>query len=134
MQTTILIVEGDELVRGSLREWLKSAFLAFRIVTAATDEEAIAVARDLLPSIVIIDAGLPVLAGLEATQRIKTLLPQAQVVVLSVHEAPIYRARATAAGASAYVTKSKMHTELLPVLMSLLPGQEKVNAVATHYE
>jgi DNA-binding NarL/FixJ family response regulator len=91
-------------------------------------------ARTLLPSVVIIDVGPPMITTLEATQRLKTLLPQAQVVVLSVYEAPIYRASAAAAGASAYVTKSKMHTELLPVLTSLLPAPEEMNGLAVNHE
>jgi DNA-binding NarL/FixJ family response regulator len=63
--------------------------------------------------------------GIEATRRIKAAAPTAQVVMLTIHEDEAYRADAAAAGASAYVPKRLMQTELLPALEALLSGQEE---------
>jgi DNA-binding NarL/FixJ family response regulator len=63
--------------------------------------------------------------GIEATRRIKLALPQTKVVVLSIYNAPEYRSAAAVAGASAFVAKNVMHTDLVPTLRSLtdaIPG------------
>jgi DNA-binding NarL/FixJ family response regulator len=66
------------------------------------------------------DIGLTQMNGIEATRHIKAIAPQTQVVMLTIHEDDAYRADASAAGASAYVPKRKMQTELLPALRALL--------------
>jgi DNA-binding NarL/FixJ family response regulator len=80
--------------------------------------------RSQAPDIVLMDIGLPGMNGIEATRRIKAIAPQVRVVILSILEDPEYQADAAAAGASAYVPKRKMHTELIPILTGLLskPG------------
>jgi len=60
--------------------------------------------------------------GIEAARRIKATSPSAQIVMLTIHSGHSYRADATAAGASAYVTKKAMHAELVPTLAALLGG------------
>jgi len=71
------------------------------------------------------DVDLPGITGIEATRQIKATVPSAQVVILSGHEADVYRASATAAGASAYVPKRTLQIELLPTLAALLSTQEE---------
>ena len=66
------------------------------------------------------DLGLPGMNGIETTRQLKAMMPQAQVVMLTVHEASDYRAAARAAGASGFVPKRTVHTELAPLLESLL--------------
>ncbi len=58
--------------------------------------------------------------GIETTRQIKALSPSTQVVMLTMYEDDAYRAAATAAGASAYVPKRLVHTELLPAVSTVL--------------
>jgi len=120
MPVIILIVEDHDAVRQSLREWLEAVFPQCRVMEAASGEEAVEVAQATSPRVVVMDIVLPQMDGIEATRRIKASVPAAEVVMLTIHEAEAYRADAAAAGASAYVPKSAMQTELIPTLAALL--------------
>jgi DNA-binding NarL/FixJ family response regulator len=119
---TILIVEDHDAVRISLREWLRASFPGSRFLEAKSGEEAVALASSQLPDIVLMDIRLPNMNGIEATQRIKAADPQVQVVMLTIHDGPDYRADAKAAGATGYVPKRTMHTDLIPVMERMLSG------------
>ena len=120
MPATVLIVDDHEAVRWGLREWLEVAFPGCRVIEANSGEEAIVLTTTESPRVVLMDINLPGMNGIEATRRIKAALPTAQVVVLTVHEDNLHRADAMAAGASAYVPKRAMRTELIPALTALL--------------
>ena len=124
MTATILIVEDHEAVRRSLRDWLQVEFPRCRVIEAASGEEAIALIQVESPRLVVMDISLPGMSGIEATRQIKAALPSAQVVILTIHEGDTYRADATAAGASAYVPKRVMRTELIPTLAALLANAD----------
>ncbi len=120
MSATILIVEDHDTVRRSLRDWLEVEFPQCRVIEAASGEEAIALIRTESPRLVVMDISLPGMSGIEATRQIKAALPSTQVVMLTIHEDDAHRADATTAGASAYVPKRVMQTELIPTLAALL--------------
>jgi len=120
MTPNILIVEDHEGVRQSLREWLELSFPNYRLLEATSGEEAIAMALAMSPRLVIMDIGLPGMNGIEAAHDIKAALPTTKVVMLTIHDDEAHRADAAAAGASAYVPKRKVQTELLPVVTRLL--------------
>ena len=123
MTATILIVEDHEAVRRSLRDWLLVEFPQCRVIEVASGEEAIALIQVESPRLVVMDISLPGMSGIEATRQIKAALPSAQVVMLTIHEDDTYRADATTAGASGYVPKRVMQTELLPTLAALLADE-----------
>jgi DNA-binding NarL/FixJ family response regulator len=123
MAETILIVDDNATVRQALSRWLATVFHDCLIMTAATGEEALAIARDTPPRVVVMDFGLPGMNGAEATRRIKAIVPAAQVVILTIHNSAAYRSDAAAAGASAYVLKEDMQTHLVPALEALLKGE-----------
>lgn len=120
MKATVLVVEDDDQVRALLCEWLGATFPDTHLTEARSGEEAVSLAPTALPDIVLMDIGLPKMNGIEATRRIKSTTPGAHVVMLTIHEDPEYRADAANAGASAFVPKRKVHSELVPVLVSLL--------------
>jgi DNA-binding NarL/FixJ family response regulator len=120
MSPTILIVEDHDGMRVALHDWLSANLPGCRLLEATSGEEAIALARERAPDLVLIDINLPWMNGIEATRHIKRAVPQTQVVVLTIHEDTDYQAGAQAAGAAAYVPKRNMHVELLPTLTRLL--------------
>ncbi|MCX5894095.1 MAG: response regulator transcription factor [Deltaproteobacteria bacterium] len=124
MDQNILIVEDHQGVRKSLREWLGISFPQYQLLEATTGEEAITMAQATSPCLVIMDIGLPGMSGLEATVAIKKSLPSTQVVMLTVYDDDDYRNHAAAAGASAYVAKRKVKTDLLPTIRRVLEGRK----------
>jgi len=126
MKPTTLIVEDHDVLRRSLHDWLSTVFLEAR-----SGEEALELALAWRPDVVLMDIGLPQMSGIEATRRIRAAAPGAQVVMLIIHEAPPYQDAATATGASAYIPKRQMHTELIPVLTRLLSQPADTAATLT---
>lgn len=120
----ILIVEDNDSVRKSLREWLEGAFPKYQFIEAASGEKAIDIMQARAPCAVIMDISLPGMSGIEATRHIKDTMPTTQVVILTIHEEEAFRADAKAAGASAFVTKRVMRKELVPALAAILTAED----------
>jgi DNA-binding NarL/FixJ family response regulator len=127
VKPTILIVEDHDAVRTSLRELLCATFPGCSFLEARTGEEALAMASAYPPHIVLMDLALPGMNGIEAVRHLKASAPDAQVVMLTIHEDAEYKLGASAAGASAYVTKGEMHSSLVPILTALLSMLETEN-------
>ena len=125
MQPTILIVEDHEAVRRRLAEWLHVSFPACRILEVGSAEEALRVSETERLDLIIVDIHLPLMNGLEASRQIKARQPKSRIVVLSLYDDLAQRARAGDIGASAFVSKQTMHSDLLPVLETLLPRRAR---------
>ena len=120
MSPHILIVEDHQGIRQSLRELLELSFPHYQLLEATSGEEGVTMALAMSPCLVIMDISLPGMNGIEAAQGIKGAAPATRVVMLTMYDDEAHRADAAAAGASAYVPKRKVQTELLPVLTRLL--------------
>lgn len=74
------------------------------------------------PDVVLMDLEMPGIGGLAAIRRIKSLLGPPAVIVVTLHDGDAMRAQATAAGADAFVPKSRLAYDLLATLQSMFPG------------
>ena len=119
----MLIVEDQTPMRAALREFLQSAYPASTILEAADGVGALEQCRNHRPRVVLLDVELPDVNGIELIARIRALLPQVAIVMVSQHAGRAYVDRARAAGAFGYVAKDVIHRELLPVVASALQGQ-----------
>jgi DNA-binding NarL/FixJ family response regulator len=120
LSPVILIVDDHDALRDSLKSWLGSVFQDCRILVAKSGEDALDQAFADPPDIVLMDVLLPGMNGIKAAGRIKDVIPDAKVVMLSIYEDPAYQADAAAAGSYAYVPKRKMGTELIPLMTKVL--------------
>ncbi|MCL4507258.1 MAG: response regulator transcription factor [Chloroflexi bacterium] len=115
-QTIRLVVADDQ---ASARAGLKAVLANYPqfevLADAANGQEAIELVERWRPDVVLMDARMPVLDGLQATQVIKRRWPQTRVVVLSMYVA---RAYALAAGADAFLLKGAPVEGLLAELMA----------------
>jgi DNA-binding NarL/FixJ family response regulator len=91
--------------------------------TARTAAEAVAMAQDLEPDIVVMDIEMPHQDGLWATRRIREVAPRTIVAVVTAHRDPQWVVRAAQAGASAFIPKDGSLTEMLEVLGRVQAGQ-----------
>ena len=119
----ILIVEDDELNRDSLRRLLRRR--GYDILLAVDGEEALAVARDKRPDVVLVDKRLPGIDGWEATRRLKAD-PETRAIptiALTAHAMAGDREAALATGCNDFDTKPVQFPRLLGKIQSLLPAE-----------
>jgi DNA-binding NarL/FixJ family response regulator len=111
----LLVVDDHHLVRQALMELLTQA--GFEIVGQAADgADAVALAKQLEPDLVLMDLRMPVLGGLDAARLIKHACPAIQVVLLSAFESPALDQQAEEAGCFAYLVKGGPPGDLRLVL------------------
>jgi len=126
MDDTILIVEDHSAIRNALKQWLKLEFPRVNIIDAATGEDAVNIVKAITPDLVLMDISLPGMNGIEATRQITSTSPSSKVIILSVYDDVVYRAKAASAGISAYVPKRLMNIELIPTMKKLMGGGKRV--------
>jgi DNA-binding NarL/FixJ family response regulator len=117
-QLRILIVDDQPRARKSLRALLSTWPQVGEIREAGDGREAVQLAGELQPDVVLMDARMPEIDGLEATVQIKARWPQVKVIVLSMYTE--YRNEALAAGADAFVAKSDAPGGLLQTLAPII--------------
>lgn len=112
----VLIVDDHEVVRRGVRSLL-STRSDFDICGEAVDgRDAISKAQQLRPDVITMDISMPNLNGLEATREIRRFLPEIPILIMSQHDVPEMMKQALHAGATAYIVKSAISTELIAVL------------------
>lgn len=116
----ILIVEDHRRTLDLLLQLLGGAFPGQAVRTAESAEQALAACRLTPPRLVVMDIGLPDSSGIDAVRQIKSLSPAIGVVMHSNHDHAIYREQSAAAGADAFVSKTRSHTDLIPAVARLL--------------
>src|SRR5438477_6690648 len=80
----VLLVDDHQLLRQAVRQALEHA--GMEVVAEAGDgSEAVRLARELTPDVVVMDVSMPILDGVEATRRIHALQPELPIVVLTMH-------------------------------------------------
>lgn len=115
--TRVLIVDDEPQIRRALRTSLQAH--GYGVVTAGTGEEALTLAVDAAPDLVLLDLGLPDLDGTEVIRRLRAF-SEVPVIVLSVRDRQDDKVAALDAGADDYVTKPFGMEELLARLRAAL--------------
>jgi len=119
----LLLADDHRLMRAGLRALLQSLAHVQVVAEAGNGYEALELAEQHQPDIVIMDIGMEGLNGLEATARMAKLTPAPRVIVLSMHANEEYVRRALQAGATGYLLKGAEPSELEFAIQAVMRGE-----------
>jgi DNA-binding NarL/FixJ family response regulator len=117
MGVKLLIADDHEVVRSGLATLLAGTDVTI-VAQAASGEEAVKLAVEKKPDVVLLDIRMSEVDGLDALEKIHTALPKTRIVMLSTYDNPTYIARAVALGASDYLLKGVSRTQLLNSILN----------------
>lgn len=118
----VLVVDDQVMFRDGLRALVQEQEDMVSVGGAADGVEAVEMAFDLEPDIVLMDINMPRLDGIEATRQITTLKPDIRVIILTIYGDDDHVFEAIRAGASGYVLKDARSSELLEAVRAVGRG------------
>lgn len=120
---TIIVADDHAIVRRGLVSLL-SLNKSFEVIGEVTDGRmAVEQALEKKPDVVLMDIGMPVLNGLEATEQIKKLAPEVKVLVLSAYDNEEYIRQVVSTGANGYILKNSSVEQLSDAIFTVHNGQ-----------
>ncbi|SED40404.1 two component transcriptional regulator, LuxR family [Beijerinckia sp. 28-YEA-48] len=121
--TTIMIADDHDVVRRGVRAIIESR-PGWEIVGEADDgARAFAIAEQTKPTVAVIDYSLPSLNGAELTRRIKTVSPDTEVLIFTMHDNEVLMRDVLAAGARGFLLKSDADKQLIAAIESMIRRQ-----------
>jgi DNA-binding NarL/FixJ family response regulator len=119
---TVLLVDDHSLVRKGFRRILEDDPGIFVVGEASEGEEAVRLALELKPDVVVMDCALPGINGIDATRRIRAKMPAATVLMLSMHSEDTLVRQALEAGARGYILKNALELDLVSAVKRVAEG------------
>ncbi len=118
----LLLADDHALVRDGIRARLMKV-PEFEIVGEATNgKEALDLAKELRPDVLLMDVSMPLMNGLEAASQIRATCPEIAVLILSVYDNSEYVRGVVQAGARGYILKDISSTEMITAISSVASG------------
>jgi DNA-binding NarL/FixJ family response regulator len=123
---TILIADDHTLVRETW-SFILNTDERFQVVAeSGSGEEAVEMAKQLRPDVVIMDINLPGMNGIEATQLIRKFSPASRILGVSLHTQPTYARKMIQKGAMGYVTKNSSREEMFKAIIEIQAGRRYI--------
>ena len=119
---TVLLVDDHGLVRRGFRRMLEDEADMTVVGEAGNGEEAIRLAQELKPKVIVMDCAMPGTSGLIATRKILETSPQQSILMLSMHSEDTLVRQALDAGARGYVLKNAVDLELAAAIRKVAAG------------
>ncbi len=126
----VLVADDHGIVRSGVRMLLDQQQGMCVVAEAEDGVEAVEAALEHKPDAVVLDVSMPRMTGIQATHEIKQHLPEAAVVLLSMHDDERYFYEALRAGAAGYVLKRSADAQLVEAIRAALRGEPFVAPVA----
>jgi DNA-binding NarL/FixJ family response regulator len=123
---TILVADDHTLIREMWTMTLNSNPDFNVIAETGSGEEAVELARQLKPEIVLMDINLPGMNGIEATQQIRKCSPGSKILAISLHTHPMYARKIMRMGAMGYVCKCSSSSEMFTAIREIQMGRKYI--------
>lgn len=124
---TVLVVDDHPVVRRGLTTFLSNEPDMRVLGAAASGEEALSMAEQLHPALVLMDLSMPGIGGIEATRRLVSMDPAVRVVMLTSFGGHERMVEALKAGAVGYVVKDTAPADMLRALRQVMSGSGEVS-------
>jgi DNA-binding NarL/FixJ family response regulator len=135
---TILLVDDHKLIRDSWAFILNSDSRFTVIGETSSGEEAIEIAGEKRPQIILMDVNMTPINGFDATKQIHKISPESRIIAVSMHTMPAYAKRMMQLGAMGYVTKNSSKEEMVTAIIEVNNGKkyicEEVKAILAEQE
>jgi DNA-binding NarL/FixJ family response regulator len=133
MTIKIAIVDDHDIIRAGIKSVL-AKHTQYEVCAEATHgEEALKIAEDFLPDIMLLDISMPKLSGLDIIARIKRLSPKTKIIIISVHKLGAYVLKALRQGVSGYLNKDNVAEELVLALGRVVNGKVYLGQAISEY-
>ena len=119
----VLLVDDHELVRMGIKRLLQDVPGMKVVGEASNGEQAVLLAKDVMPDVVVMDVNMPGIGGLEATRKMVRHNPDIKILALTIYEDEPYPSRLLQAGARGYVTKGCEPEEMIRAIRTINSGQ-----------
>lgn len=123
---TILLVDDHKLIRDSWSFILNSDPRFMVIGETSSGQEAIEIAREKRPNIILMDVNMSPVNGFDATRQIHKLSPESRIIAVSMHTMPAYAKRMLQLGAMGYVTKNSSKEEMIAAIIEVRGGKKYI--------
>jgi DNA-binding NarL/FixJ family response regulator len=125
-KVTILLVDDHKLIRDSWSFILNSDPRFTVIAETSSGEEAILIAGQKKPEIILMDVNMSPVNGFDATKQIQKISPESKVIAVSMHTMPAYAKRMLQLGAMGYVTKNSSKEEMIAAIIEVSEGKKYI--------
>lgn len=120
---TVMLVDDHDLVRTGIKRLLEDIDTIKIVGEASSGEQALIMARELKPQVMLMDVKMPGIGGLEATRRLHAAQPQTKIIVVTSCTEDPFPSRLLKAGAAGYLTKGAGIEEMVLAINSVARGQ-----------
>jgi NarL family two-component system response regulator LiaR len=120
---TVMIVDDHEMVRRGACSYLEAQTDISVVAQAGSGEEAVKLAQEFIPDVVLMDLVMPGMDGVEATRQVKNASPRTQIIILTSFHQDEFIFPALQAGAISFLLKDVKATELLEAIRRAARGE-----------
>ncbi len=131
MNIRILIADDHGVIRAGLRSLLNTMTNFLVVGEAADGNEVIKLLLELSPDVILMDISMPGMSGIETTKKVVEICPDVRVLILTVHEDEELLREAIRSGASGYIVKRAVETELKTAIQAVCRGEIYVHPSMT---
>ncbi|MDW8300239.1 MAG: response regulator transcription factor [Anaerolineae bacterium] len=129
--TKILLADDHAILRVGLRLLLSAQPDLTVVAEASNGAETLTLAEQTQPDLILLDLSMPALGGLETLPLLRKVAPNARILVLTMHDDEGYLRQALRSGASGYVLKKAVDSELISAIHAVLRGEIYVHPAMT---
>lgn len=120
---TVMIVDDHEMVRDGAKGYLEAQPEIVVVAEAESGEEAVRLAREFVPDVVLMDLVMPGMDGVEATRKVKDISPRTQIIILTSFHEDEHIFPALQAGAISYLLKDVKASDLVEAIRRAAKGE-----------